>query len=293
VKKKRVQPPAWLVEQWPDALLLTDAGGRIQYVNHAFETLTGYRRREVIGRTPALLRSGRHGARFYRGMWARLRRGQAFRAVFVNRRKNGALFHEEETIRPVRGPDGRIAYFLSAGRDVSAQVRREEHLAHLATHDPLTRLPNRALFADRLGQALRHAQRRREALVVAIIDLDDFKRINTRHGHLAGDAVLRAVAQRTLRCLRAADTVARIGGDEFGLVLAAVPPGAGAGVLEKIRATNARRVRYGRRHIPVTVSIGASLFPRHGRGELALRRRADAALYAAKEAGGNRWRFAP
>jgi diguanylate cyclase (GGDEF)-like protein/PAS domain S-box-containing protein len=273
--------------------MLTDAAGVIEYVNPAFERLTGYKAREVRGRTPRLLKSGRHDGRLYRRLWARLRKGQTFRGVFVNRRKNGELFHEEELIRPLRGPDGRIAYFLSAGRDVSAQVRELERLQRLATHDALTGLPNRTLFADRLAQALREAQRRQECVAVAYLDLDAFKRINTRFGHAGGDAVLRAVAERSRRALRAIDTVARIGGDEFALLLPAMRASAdAANVLEKVRAANAVEVRHGRRRIAVSVSIGAAVYPRDGRAEATLRQRADTAMYAAKRAGGNRWRFA-
>ena len=291
-KRLRVTLPASLVEQWPDAVLIADARGTIEYVNPAFERLSGYRARDVVGRTPAVLKSGRHDRAFYQRLWSALRRGRAFRGIFVNRRKDGALFYEEELIRPLRARNGRITHFLCAGRDVSALVRELERLERLATHDPLTGLPNRSLYADRLAQALRQAERSREPLVVAMFDLDDFKRINTRHGHLAGDAVLKAVARRTRRAIRANDTVARVGGDEFALVLPAVRARAALAVLEKVRAANAALLRYGQRRIPVSVSIGASLYPRHGRSAVQLRRRADRAMYAAKAAGGNRYRFA-
>ena len=285
--------PSWLAEPWPDALLLTDASGVIQYVNRAFETLTGYRRREVLGRTPALLKSGHLGPHFYRRMWRELRRGRPFRAVFLNRRKNGELFYEEQTIRALRGPDGSTAYFLSAGRDVSQVMREIGKLQYSATHDPLTSLPNRTLFADRLAQALREARRQKGRVAVAIADVDALKRVNTRHGHLAGDAVLKAVAKRTQRCLREVDTVARIGGDEFALVLPAMrSPEACVRVLEKIRSVNARPVRYGGEALDSSLSIGASFYPQDGGSDVTLRRRADAALYEAKKAGGNAWRFA-
>ncbi|HYL89343.1 MAG TPA: PAS domain S-box protein, partial [Burkholderiales bacterium] len=125
----------WFAREWPDALLVTDAKGVIEYVNPAFERLTGYRSAEVLGRTPALLKSGRQDAAFYRRLWQRLRKGKPYRGIFVNRRKNGALFHEEELIRPLRGPNGRITHFLCAGRDVSALVREMQKLQRLATHD--------------------------------------------------------------------------------------------------------------------------------------------------------------
>jgi diguanylate cyclase (GGDEF)-like protein/PAS domain S-box-containing protein len=283
---------AAIMEEWPDVLIVTDARGRIAYVNRAFEALTGYRRAEVLGRTPALLKSGLHDAAFYRRLWRRLRRGQAYRGIFVNRGKDGRLFHEEEIIRPLRGPDGRLAGFLCAGRDVGALVREMQELRTAATHDPLTGLPNVALFADRLAQALRESERRREGLVVALLDLDDFKRINTRYGHLGGDAVLKAVARRTRRAIRAIDTVARVGGDELALVLPGVRSKAAAGgLLEKIRVANARAVPFGRRRIPVSVSIGAVIHPTRARTPKALRKLSDAAMYAAKAAGGDCWRF--
>jgi diguanylate cyclase (GGDEF)-like protein/PAS domain S-box-containing protein len=292
-RRPRSSLPEWLVEEWPDAVMLTDPRGRIAYVNRAFESLTGYSRVEVIGRTPAMLKSGAQSRRFYRRLWGRLRRGEAFRGVFVNRRKDGALFHEEEIIRPLRGPGGRGAWFVSAGRDVSARMREHRRLKHAATHDALTGLPNRRLFADRLTQALNSAARRRERFAVAIVDLDGFKAANTQYGHLAGDAVLRAVARRTARALRAVDTVARFGGDEFALIIAGpIDRAAVATVLDKVRTRNQRVVRYGKKAIGVTVSIGAALYPTHGKQVARLVKRADAAMYDAKQAGGNAWRFA-
>jgi diguanylate cyclase (GGDEF)-like protein/PAS domain S-box-containing protein len=289
----RKRMAAAIMEEWPDVLVIADARGRIEYVNRAFEALTGYRRSEVLGQTPAMLSSGRHDRAFYRRLWRRLSRGEAYRGIFVNRGKDGRLFHEEEIIRPLRGADGRIERFVCAGRDVSALVREMQKLRNAATHDPLTGLPNVALFADRLAQALRDAERRSEGLVVALLDLDDFKRINTRYGHLGGDAVLKAVARRTRRAIRAIDTVARVGGDEFALVLPGVRSKAAAGaLLEKIRAANRRAVPIGRRRIAVSVSVGAAIYPGRARTGKALRALSDAAMYAAKAAGGDCWRFA-
>jgi diguanylate cyclase (GGDEF)-like protein/PAS domain S-box-containing protein len=272
--------------------MVTRRDGKIVVVNRAFESLTGYRSAEVLGRTPAVLKSGAQPARDYERLWRTLRAGKPFRGVFLNRRKGGELFYEEEVIRPVRLEGGRVA-FVSAGRDVTERVREAERLRHAATHDPLTGLPNRALFADRLQQAVRHAARRGERFAVAMFDIDAFKRANTRFGHAGGDAVLRAVARRTRSAVREEDTVARVGGDEFALLLGGADSRADLeAVLEKVRAANARPVRHGGKAIPVTVSIGACLYPRHARTEGALRRRADAAMYEAKRTGGDRWRLA-
>lgn len=143
-------------EHCPDAVLVTDREGSIQYVNAAFERMTGYAREELVGRRPASLKSGVHEADFYRTLWSTLLAGHEFRSVFTNRRKDGELYYEEKIIRPLE--DG----FVSFGRDVTARAQELQRLAHAATHDSLTDLPNRSLFLDRLGQTLRQAQRRGE-----------------------------------------------------------------------------------------------------------------------------------
>jgi diguanylate cyclase (GGDEF)-like protein/PAS domain S-box-containing protein len=279
----------WL-GQHPDAVVITDRKGTIEYVNPAFEELTGYARAEAVGRTPAILKSGVHGPEFYRGLWRKLLAGRPFRAVFVNRRKSGELFHAENLIWPLVDEQGGITGFVCQTRDVTERVRSIEKLAHAATHDPLTDLPNRTLFLDRLGQALRHAARRAESVAVGIMDIDRFRDTNNRFGHLAGDAVLLAVARRSEGCLRGADTVARIGGDELALLL----PGAddhAAAVLEKVRTANAAPVEFDGRPIRVTVSIGACIYPDEAGDAEELHERADSAMYAAKHAGGNRVHF--
>jgi diguanylate cyclase (GGDEF)-like protein/PAS domain S-box-containing protein len=272
--------------------MITDADGVIEYVNPAFEALTGRTRRELIGRTPAILRSGAQHAQFYRRLWRQLRAGRTFRGVFVNRRKNGRLFFEEEVIRPVLDAAGTVRHFACTGRDVTRQMRTFDRFKHAATHDSLTDLPNRSLFLDRLAHAVRQAARREEGVAVAIMDIDGFREANNRYGHLAGDAVLQAVGRRTSGCVRAVDTVARIGGDEFAVILENVTRRSAQTVMKKILAANAAPVRYRGRPIPVSLSIGACMYPRGARTETRLRSRADAAMYAAKHAGGNRCRFA-
>ena len=280
---------SWL-EQRPDPLFVTDPAGVIEYANPAFEALTGFMRGEAVGCKPSILKSGRQDEEFYRGLWRSLLAGQPFRAVFVNRRKSGELFHAENVIWPVFNGHGRIARFVCETRDVTERLCERERLAHAATHDPLTDLPNRTLFLDRLTLALRHAARRAEGLAVAILDIDRFRDANTRHGHLAGDALLQAVARRIASCVRETDTVARIGGDEFGLIL----PDAGdraVAVFEKVRSTNEVPISYEDGLIRMSVSIGAAVYPRDATDSEALRKHADSAMYAAKRAGGNCIRF--
>jgi diguanylate cyclase (GGDEF)-like protein/PAS domain S-box-containing protein len=279
------------VEQCPDAVLVTDPEGRIEYVNPAFERMTGYVSAELAGRTPAVLKSGRHEADFYRALWAALLAGQEFRALFANRRKNGDPYYEDKIIRPLLDAQGRVTHFVSYGRDATERAREFERLTHAATHDSLTDLPNRSLFLDRLGQALRQAARRGEPLGVAILDLDRFRDTNNRYGHLAGDAVLQAVAARTRGCVREADTVARVGGDELALILPGAARASAAAVLHKVVAANVAPVPCDGHEIRATVSIGASVFPDDAKDEEALRKLADGAMYAAKAAGGSRCVF--
>jgi diguanylate cyclase (GGDEF)-like protein/PAS domain S-box-containing protein len=276
-------------EQCPDAVIVTDRDGKIVYVNAACERVTGYARDELIGCTPAILKSGTHEADFYRALWSTLLAGDEFRAVFANRRKNGELYYEEKMIRPLRSGSGATTGFASFGRDVTDRSRELEKLAHAATHDSLTDLPNRSLFLDRLGQALRQAARRNEEFTVVLFDIDRFRDTNNRYGHLAGDAVLQAVAERTRSCVREADTVARIGGDEFAVILSGTSPADAARVLEKIVAANARPVRFEERDLELSVSVGACAYPRDGASELELRKQADRRMYKAKRAGGSRY----
>ena len=272
-------------EHCPDAVLVTDRDGRIEYVNAAFERMTGYSRGELVGRRSAALKSGVHEADFYRALWSTLLSGHEFRSVFTNRKKDGTLYHEDKIIRPLDGG------FVSFGRDVTERDEELQRLAHAATHDSLTDLPNRSLFLDRLGQALRQAQRRREPFTLAIVDLDDFRATNNGFGHLAGDAVLQAVADRTRTCLREVDTVARIGGDEFALILPGADAAAAARVLDKVVAANAAPLCVEGRSLAVSVSVGGSTYPLDGTSERELRDCADLRMYEAKRAGGDGYRL--
>ena len=279
------------IEQCPDAVLVTDCSGRIVYANPAFERMTGYGVAELVGRTPAMLRSGLHEADFYRELWGALLAGREFRAVFANLRKDGAPYYEDKIIRPLLDEHGTATHFISYGRDATEHALEFERLRHAATHDSLTDLPNLGVLVDRLGQALRQAARRGEALTVALVDLDRFRDVNTRHGHLGGDAVLRAVAERTRACLRDADTVARVGGDEFALVLPGADESAAARILAKVVEVNAAPVPWDGAAISSSVSVGAACYPRDAIAAEPLRKLADSAMYAAKAAGGNRYRL--
>lgn len=275
---------SWLLENSGDAGMITDSNGRIEYVNPAFEALTGYGQQHILGCTPAVLKSGRQSSEFYRDLWGRLRAGHEFRGVLVNRRRDGSLFHEEKTIRPLFDPDGRISHFMATGRDVSPRVATLEKLRHDASHDGLTDLPNRSAYLDRLQQALVNAARDGERLAVALIGLDGFKAINDLLGHAAGDAAIVATAQRLKRCLGPSDIVARMGGGEFALLLQ------NAGDIDRVKAAVKQACREvfslnGAERIPLSARVGASCYPQDGQTASALLRHADEAMQRAGQGG--------
>jgi CRP/FNR family transcriptional regulator, anaerobic regulatory protein len=284
-----VRHAAWMMDRSDEAALVTDLAGVIRYVNPAFERLTGYATEEAIGRSVSILKSGRHSRDFYKDLWCTLRAGREFHGVLINRRKDGETYHEEKTIRPLFDRDGQITHFLSCGRDVSDRVAAVEKLAHAALHDDLTELPNRALFLDRLHQAISRARRSGEPFAVALADLDSFKSINDSLGHQTGDTVLRAAAVRLRLSVREVDTVARLGGDEFGILLPGVADAvAAAHVLRKfVEAFAASPIRLGDAStIALTISVGASVCPIDGEDEAALMGAADRAMYRAKNGHG-------
>lgn len=277
-----------MMERSSDSAILTALDGRIAHVNRAFEEMTGYARKEVLGRTPALLKSGQQSRELYDSLWRALRAGRQFTGVFLNRHKSGELFHEEKSIWPLVNAQGRVTHYVSTGRDVSQRVASTERLIHAATHDSLTDLPNRSLFVDRLEQALRHAKRSGEPLLVALLDVDRFKAVNDSLGHQAGDALLCRIADRLRRSVREEDTVARLGGDEFAMLLAGVVNAEAAQhTLAKIIESLTPPVAVNNRKLEGSVSVGGCLWAGPPWKQEVLLSLADQALYRVKRAGGN------
>ncbi len=283
---------AQALEQTADSIFITDADGVIEYVNPAFEAVTGWRREEVLGARPSMLKSGMHGAGFYRRLWETLLRGEPFRDVFINRRRDGTLFYEEKTITPIKDATGKITHFVSTGRDITERVRTQERLQYLAHHGVLTGLPNRTLFLDRLEQAMARARRHDRTVAVMFMDLDRFKVINDSLGHAVGDALLRELGGRLRAAVREGDTVARFGGDEFAVLLEDMAqPEDVPRVARKLLEALAEPFTVGGRELFLTASIGASLFPADGDDAERLLQHADAAMYQAKAQGRNAFRF--
>lgn len=281
------QQVAWLMDRSAESTMLTDLQGRIEYVNPAFVAMTGYARDEVLGRTPVLLKSGLQAPEVYERLWKALHAGQEFRGLLINRRKNGELFHEEKSIRPLFDARGSISHYLSCGRDVSERVAAMARLQRAATHDVLTGLPNRALFLERVAAAVARLRSGGKGFTIALVDVDDFKRVNDEHGHAAGDAVLQAVAQRLQQGVRKADTVARLGGDEFALLLEGSCDEADASaVLLGILDALERAIVHDGVDLHASLSIGACVDTTGDLGTNRLIELADAAMYRAKRDGG-------
>jgi diguanylate cyclase (GGDEF)-like protein/PAS domain S-box-containing protein len=280
------------VEQTADSVIITNLKGTIEYVNPAFEKATGFRREEALGQTPRIVKSGNHDTAFYQRLWGTILRGEVFRAVLANRRKDGSLYYEEKTITPLKNDKGEITHFVSTGKDVTERMEAQQRLDRLAYYDSLTGLPNRNLFRDRLRHALGRAQRGTLLVAVLVLDLDNFKTINDSLGHDVGDQLLRAVAQRLGDYVRAEDTAARLGGDEFVIVLESVACADDASaVAQKLIDALTRPFALGDHEVFVSASIGIALYPHDDRDADNLLKHADTAMYRAKEQGRNAYRF--
>ncbi|MCU7839925.1 MAG: EAL domain-containing protein [Candidatus Thiodiazotropha sp. (ex Troendleina suluensis)] len=280
------------LEQTADIVLITDCHGVIEYVNSAFEQCTGFSREEVLGRKPALLRSGQHDETYYQGMWDTIRQGEAFRGVIVNQCKDLSLYYEEKTISPLFNNSGEITHYVSTGKDVSDSMRTQKRLRHLAYYDTLTGLPNRVELRNQLSQAISHAERHEESLAVLFLDLDRFKNINDSLGHDEGDSLLREVARRLRHTLRNDDTVARNGGDEFIVLLRGpINENDVLRVVDKLFSCMSTPFTLAGLEYNVSASMGISLYPQDYKSKKDLLKGADIAMYQAKAKGGSGYCF--
>ena len=276
-----------------EGVLITDKQGTIIEINNSFSEITGYRREEAIGYNPRVLKSGRHEHTFYAAMWQALLQEGRWQGEIWNRRKDGSIYPQQSTISSVLDDQGAIRYFVSVFSDVSLQKQSEERLAHMAYHDPLTDLPNRTQLKSQLEQELRHAARHRSGLAVVFLDVDHFKHINDSTGHLIGDEVLCEISSRLAGLVRQEDMVARIGGDEFVVVLNGITGFDTAKlVVNKLMGIFSAPIQVSTGdQLRLTGSMGVALYPEDGRDSDTLLRNADAAMYRAKRDGRNNVAF--
>jgi diguanylate cyclase (GGDEF)-like protein/PAS domain S-box-containing protein len=271
----------------------TDAGWRYTYLSERAESVLGYLRHEVLGRTPRDFMPLGEGQAAMEALAQHAAKGEAFRD-FVHRSltKSGRVIWQSVSGVPVRDAAGKLAGYRGTGADITARKQAEERIQYLATRDALTGLPNRALLGDRANQAILSAARGRQRLAVLFLDLDRFKLVNDSLGHHAGDALLRAVAERLGGTLRRDDTLARTGGDEFVLLWTGLKSSQDAALAaQRVLGVLARPFTVEGHTLGITASVGISVYPEDGRDFAELQKNADAALHHAKETGRNTFRF--
>ena len=283
---------ASVFENAVEGICITDAENRIISVNPAFSAITGYGADEVLGRDPRILKSDRHPKAFYEAFWLRLLSEGRWQGEIWNRRKSGETYPEWISVSVLRDDEGVPLNYIAVFRDLSQHAFRESGILLPSYHDPLTNLPNKALFIDRLNQELIRARKGRHTFGVVYVDLDRFKNLNDSFGHFLGDQFLQQVAERLLEASLATDTVARFGGDEFGiLVHEAHGPADLLKRAETFLSVFRQPFDLDGRSVFVSASAGVSVFPLDGDDADSLLSRADLAMYRAKELGGNQAGF--
>jgi len=283
--------------QSQEGIIITDPRGVIQRVNQAFSQVSGFDAAESVGKTPAILKSGRHRSAFYQTMWQTLAETGYWQGEIWNRRKNGEIYPAWLAISAVTAPDASTTHYIGSFFEITKQKEAEAQIHRLAYYDPLTNLPNRRLLYDRIGQALAGSSRNGQFGALIFLDLDNFKNLNDTMGHDVGDQLLVETARRILGILRDYDTVARLGGDEFVIMVEDLSPEMAEAafkigqVAEKIRDAIAAPDDLGGRKFSCAASLGITLFCGAGDSVDTLLKQADLAMYKAKSAGRNTLRF--
>ena len=291
-ERKRVEEglrlAATVVKTVEEAVLVTDANNLIVSVNPAFTAITGYLPEDVIGKNPRVLASGKHSKEYFKELWGTLLSSGSWHGEIWDRRKSGESYVKWLSIKLVRDEVGHLTHHVGVFSDISERKAAEERMQHLAHYDVLTDLPNRALFSDRLQREIALAKRNKTRMALMFLDLDDFKPVNDMFGHTAGDLMLKEVAKRLLSCVRGSDTVARMGGDEFVVLLPTIEAEQDAMlVADKILHALAQPFDLAGQSAHISASIGLVVYPEHGSDERALTKNADIAMYYAKENGRN------
>ncbi len=280
-----------------EGMIVTDPKSIILRVNRAFTQLSGFSEEEVVGQTPALLKSGRHDQAFYQKMWQAMTERGYWQGEIWNRRKNGDIYAAWLTISAVTAPDGATTHNVGTFSEITEKKEAEAKIHRLAYYDSLTHLPNRRLLYDRIKQALVASSRSGHFGALLFLDLDNFKTLNDTRGHNVGDLLLVEMARRIQTNLRAGDTVARLGGDEFVLMVENLSADGQEALTqiglmgEKIREALAQPCNLGGQEFHCTASLGVALFRGNEKSIETLLKHADLAMYQAKSAGRDTLRF--
>lgn len=282
---------AQVLAQARESIIVTDAKGRVVLVNQAFTAISGYTQAEVIAKNPKLLRSGRQDKVFYRAMEKAIGTEGAWQGEVWSRRKDGVEYPEWLTISAVRDELGAVCNYVSTSSDISEQQAAQERISWLSHFDGLTGLPNRTLLADRCKHDISMAQRDRKPLSMMVMGVDRLNLINDTLGHAVGDELLKQLARRISGALRKQDTVARVGGDEFVLLLPGDTPDSAGPLATKLLSLVAQPIVIDGNELNVTASVGIGIFPSDGLNFETLLRAAEAAMHHAKDNGCGQYRF--
>ena len=279
-------------ENAEEGVMITDAQANILSVNQAFINVTQYSREEVIGKKPNILHSGNHDKGFYERMWNVIVNEQRWQGEVWNRRKDNELYPEWLSITAVFDDNQKVSHYIGIFSDVSTESEGNERLYHLAHYDSLCDLPNRMLFYDRLRQAISRSKRSNQRIAVMFMDLDGFKQVNDEYGHSIGDELLQQVSKRIVSMLRETDTIARIGGDEFTLIINDIDNiDSINAIAEKVLSTVKESYTLHEYAFDISASIGISLLPDNSDDMNTLVKQADIAMYKAKKEGKNQFKF--
>ncbi len=286
-KQKLLNVAEKVFNKTSEGIIVTDRHGRIIRVNNGFLKLSGFSRQELLGQTPSVFRSGQHDHGFYDEMWRTIGKTGVWRGEIWNRKKNGNLFAQLLCINRVLDSHGDVESYVGICTDVTEKMMSEKHVLQLAHFDTLTNLPNRALFYDRLEQALRRAKRDSYSLAILFLDLDFFKEVNEAYGHETGDRLLQQIARRLKSLVRASDTVARLDGDEFAFLLDGIRgqknvAAQSIAIAEEILGSLQNPFDIEQYVIRIGGSVGISLYPNDGEDLANLLKHADLAMYQAK-----------
>ncbi len=290
--EEKVRTLSQAVEQSPVSVIITDPYGLIEYVNEAVEQRSGYSQDELIGRNPKIFSSGKVEQNQYRTMWQAISSKQSWQGEFQNCKKNGEIFWERANVAPVVDDSGTIRHYLAVKEDITGLKQQEDKILYQAHYDSLTELPNRFLSLDRLDLFIRDANRAQNRLAVLFLDLDGFKKINDSLGHEAGDKVLVQAAERLREAVRDCDTVGRLGGDEFIILLSGLRQASDARpVVDNLLGRFRNTFNIDDRELILTASIGVAIYPDDGDSAAELLRNADTAMYQSKEEGRNTFHY--
>ena len=280
-----------------EAIMVTDANLTIIKINDAFTKITGFTEKDVIGQHSRILHSDKHDSSFFQQVWSELNKNGQWQGETWSKRKNGEVYPEWLSITNVKDSEDRVTHYISISSDITLRKSNEAHMHFMAYYDALTHLPNRVLLQDRLKQALASSIRNHHHGALFILDIDHFKVINDSLGHLIGDKLLQDVAKRLASCVRQQDTVCRMGGDEFLVLLTGLSDDKdiakihAVDVAEKITKIISEPILIGDKKLQISVSIGMVMYPDDSKDVTNLIKLADNAMYKVKKSGRNNYLF--